>query len=691
MAQRKNRRTRTETVLASAPADSKIAQRSHVRAGAGGLTILGCILTVYAASIRAPMIFDDTSTIITNPSIKQLWPLVGTASEPGPLRPPQESSTAGRPLVNLSFAVNHAIAGGSPLGYRLVNLGLHLGSTLLVWSIVRSTLWLDYFHGRFTAVAGVLGFLTALLWSVHPLLTEAVEYITQRTELLMAFCYLATLYASLRYWAATERRSRALWLSLGVLACVAGMASKEIMVTAPVVVLLFERTFVSGSFRQALRNSWPMYVGLGLCWVPLLALNIGGPRADSTGFGHGPAAHDYWFTQAKVLLLYFKLSVWPWPLVIHYDYPYFQTFAAAAPWLLPVVLLIAATCVLVWRKTATGFVLASVLLILSPTLVVPILTEVAAERRMYLPLAALMSLAVVGAYCVAQWAIGKPSGRFAQPIHARQSLIATCVAGGLLAVIYMSVSAHRLATYAEPLKIWQDALRYSPDSAFVQNNLGMSLVALGRSGEAIPHFETAVRLKPDSAKSYMHLGFALLAAHRPQDAVEPFHHVVELDPQSSSVNDNYGFALTLAGRPEEAIPYISRAMELDPTAPQPVHNMGLALAGLKRHEEAIACFQRALDMKPDYAEAATNLGITELRCGRAPQAVIALRRALEIRSEQFEAVLPLATAYDELQQPTAAMNTVKSALLLARDHGDSARVTQFTEWLRIRQKGTNRP
>ena len=87
---------------------------------------------------------------------------LGTVDEPGPLRPSRTSSTSGRPLVNFSFAVNYAMAGESPLGYRLVNLCLHLGSTLLVWSIVRRTLLLNYFGGRFTAVAGTLGFLTAL-------------------------------------------------------------------------------------------------------------------------------------------------------------------------------------------------------------------------------------------------------------------------------------------------------------------------------------------------------------------------------------------------------------------------------------------------------------------------------------------------------------------------------------------------
>lgn len=666
-------------------------QRPAVRTAGGMLAILGCILAVYARSMSAPMIFDDTSTIVTSKSVKQLWPLVGTESEPGPFRPARQSSTAGRPLVNLTFALNYAIGGDAPFGYRLVNLGLHFASALLIWSIVRRTLLTDYFRGRFSQVAGALGFITALLWAIHPLLTEAVEYITQRTELLMAFCYLLAIYASLRYWTATDRRFRAGWMSLATVACIAGVASKEVIVSAPLVILLFERTFLRGSFREALRESWPLYVGLCLSWIPLLALNIGGPRTESTGFGHDLTAYHYWLTQTRVLLLYLKLSVWPWPLVIHYQFPYFESLSAAAPYLLPAMALAVVTAVLAGRGTATGFVLASVIAILSPTLLVPIITEVAAERRMYLPLAALVTLAVVAAYRAAQKIVGEREGRRGPNPIDTQALFAVCIPVGLLAVAYTAVSTQRLHAYAAPLTIWQDALQYSPDSEYVQNNVGMALVALGRSREAIPHFEAAVRLKPDSAKSYVHLGFALLAAHRPQDAVGQFRYVLDLDPESSGPNNNLGFALTLAGRAEEAIPYLERAIQLEPDSAEPVQNMGLALAALERPEQAVPYFRRALDMNPKFTDAATNLGIAELRCGHPHEAAAALRRARELRPEEFGAVLPLATAYDQLNQPADAVRTVEAALDLAQRLRKPEQVQQYTEWLRVRRQGTARP
>ncbi len=192
------------------------------------------------------------------------------------------------------------------------------------------------------------------------------------------------------------------------------------MVTAPVVVLLFDRTFVSGSFRRALRNFWPLYAGLFLSWGLLLWLNFGAPRSMTAGFHLGVPAYAWWFTQAKVLLMYLRLAVWPWPLAIHYEMPYLKTFGEAWPWLVPVCALSIVTLVLVWKRRASGFAAAWVLIILSPTIVVPVITEVAAERRMYLPLAALIALLVVASYWLARRGAVSCACRRPEQVHGRR-------------------------------------------------------------------------------------------------------------------------------------------------------------------------------------------------------------------------------------------------------------------------------
>src|SRR4029079_12171638 len=121
------------------------------------------------------------------------------------------------------------------------------------------------------------------------------------------------------------RTQRAIWLAFAFFSCLAGMASKEVMVSAPLIVLLFDRTFVTGSLAGALRKSWPLYAALAATWILLLGLSAGSPHSGATGLENAPPLYTWWFTQAKVLWLYLKLAIWPDPLLIHYKLPLVTT------------------------------------------------------------------------------------------------------------------------------------------------------------------------------------------------------------------------------------------------------------------------------------------------------------------------------------------------------------------------------
>ena len=173
-------------------------------------------------------------------------------SSPGPLNPSQGTPVSARPLVSLSLAINYHYGGLDPFGYRIVHIVVHLLSAMLLWAIVATTLRLEHFQGRFDRVAQPLSFAAALVWALHPVNTESVVYVTQRTELMMGMFYLATLFFSIRYLIAARPAARATYLVLATLACLSGMLCKEVMASVPAMVLLFERTFIAGSFRRIL-------------------------------------------------------------------------------------------------------------------------------------------------------------------------------------------------------------------------------------------------------------------------------------------------------------------------------------------------------------------------------------------------------------------------------------------------------
>src|SRR5262249_25000424 len=145
------------------------------------------------------------------------------------------------------------------------------------------------------------------------------------------------------------------WLPLAVSFCLAGMACKEVMVTAPVLILMFEWTFVGDTLRGIWARSWRLYAGLASTWLLLIVLNYNAPRALA-GFHYGVPGHVWWLTQTKVLMMYLKLAIWPSPLFIHYRIPYLTTVAAAAPFLVPVLLMGVAAVWLLFHRRALGFV-----------------------------------------------------------------------------------------------------------------------------------------------------------------------------------------------------------------------------------------------------------------------------------------------------------------------------------------------
>jgi tetratricopeptide (TPR) repeat protein len=619
-----------------------------------GVSVLGvAVFLVYWPAASVPFFFDDSAAIVDNPSIRQLWPLVGRDTSPGPLNPPKANPFRARPFVNLSLAVNYYFGGLDPFGYRIVHIVVHALSAMLLWGIVARTLRLDCFRGRFDGVAEPLSFAAALVWALHPVNTESVVYVTQRTELLMGLCYLATVYCSIRYWTTDRPKARATFLVLGTLACTSGMLSKEMIASAPVMVLLFERTFVTGSFRRALRRSWPLYVGLALSWLPVLAFSYSGVRTP--GVNLELPVYQWWFTQAKVLFLYLKLAVWPWPLVIHYEIPYLKSFAEAWPWLLATGLLATGTLVLLWRRSPLGYVALWFFAVLSPTLLIPMLRETAAERRMYVPLAAIVPLLIVGGYAVLKQVWQAVVRRAVRETSRSEPIVLFSLATIGLAIGLGSLSGHRMAAYQDELSLWQDAIVHQPHNPVVQTNLGTQLAQAGRVQEAIVHLEEAVRLEPGFYQAHYNLARALEDSARPQDAIEHYRTTLRLRPGEAAAHHNLARLLGQAGRTAEAIEHYQRAIALQPDFCSAHTNLGILFLNAGRVQEAIESFEAALRQQQGlgtYTNLAMAYGLANRLCEAIPMAEKALKLARSqgetILAEQIEAAL----AYFRAQQHT---------------------------------------
>ena len=597
----------------------------------------------YHNSFHGALVFDDQANVAENSTLRQLWP-------PWPaLSPPAEAGVGGRPLANLTLALNYAVSGLRPWSYHALNVALHALTALGLLSVVRRTLLRPGVSDNIRSAAEPLALATAVLWAIHPLTTAVVDYTSQRTEGLMGLCYVLTLLAFIR---SVETGSRA-WQIFAVAACALGMASKEVMVTAPVMVLLYDRAFVAGSLPAAWRERRGFYLGLAVSWLVLAGLMFGSPAAQrGVGFGLGVRVLDYALSECRAITTYLRLAVWPSPLVFDYGWDFARSATDTAPMVSLVGAVIAATVFIAWRRPMLGFAGVWLLGILAPTSsFVPVIQQPIAERRMYLPLASAVALAVLGLHILLRRRAG--------------------IAWVGLALVSCTLTVQRNFDYSDETSLWTDTVVKRPKSARAHNNLagallragqtdeallhaltaiklqpehpdahtnaGAALVQAGRVEEAIPHLEAALRKLPDSADAHFNLANALLRAGRGAEAIGHYEIALRLNPARVQAHSDLGVALLQAGRVAEALAQGAEAVRLDPAFSEARYNFGNALAQAGRLPEAIAQFESAVRFKPDFAKARNNLGTVLLRSGRATEAVTQFEAALKIRPDYPEA------------------------------------------------------
>jgi tetratricopeptide (TPR) repeat protein len=553
--------------------------------------------------------------------------------------PESDTPIAGRPLVNLSFAINYAIGGLSVRGYHAGNIAVHLFCALLVFGIVSRTLEWPRVRERFTGSPVNAAFAVALLWALHPLNTEVVDYLTQRTESMSAAFYLFTLYAALR--AGGSRRPGA-WQSLAVLSCGLGMACKESMVTAPLLVALYDRVYVFDSWKHAFRARRRLYMGLVATWLVLAALNSSGPRAAVGGFSTGVSVWTYLLNQTVVISRYLGLTIWPRSLVVFYGWPLPLTLRDVMPYALLIVFLLIATIVAMRRQPMIGFLGVWFFVTLAPTSsIVPIATEVGAERRMYLPLLAVIVLAVVGAYLM--WDLVRARWHGGAAVSASRlassggAILLFGVAGALAAG---SIARNR--EYASAQTLARTVVERRP-TGIAHHVLAEQLTGAGRHEEAIVHLREAVR-GGDSRAAYS-LGIELFNAGKLQEAIDQFdafvrtsglpYHLVPrwLEPTASEVaiaRTAMARAMMMQGRLPQAVEQAQAVLALAPSRVEARLLLADALFRQQRYEEAGVQYRQYLESRPDDVQALTNAGITLIASGRLDDAIVLFRHAVEI-------------------------------------------------------------
>lgn len=476
----------------------------------GGPALVVVAVVAFAGSIRNDdFVFDDQMWKQQLDSLASPW------SETFWLQG-NEGPQQGRPLAAATLAANYQLCGDALSGYRVFNLAIHALSGWVLFAVLSRLFAYRVMPTELREAATPLAWWSAAIWLVHPLQTECVNYVAQRTESMAALGILLALYCAVRSQAESPQRLG--WMVLSVAAAWFAAGAKETAALIPLLVILVEFAFprereVVVGWSSRLRERWRFYASLSSVWLAVGALMWLAPRTETVGSGEKAGVLKYLLNQCLIIPDYFRLAFWPHKLAVDYGEPLPVTWAEAAPGGILLLMLLAAGIVWLRNRPALAVAVLWVFLTLAPTSsFIPIQTEVGAERRMYLPLAAIAAATLGCSFYAGRRLLSRLTSRSPAWLstvlpHVGRGAALTLTLGVTLAL--GARTGYRNAEYADVIQLWQSSFDARPNNPRAIYNLGVRLSHLGQVDAAIAAYRLTLQLDPNYVTAHNNLGLSL--------------------------------------------------------------------------------------------------------------------------------------------------------------------------------------
>ena len=605
------------------------------------ITILVLLsIGLYLPTLQYNFVYDDNFLIKENKWIKDIKHLPDIfLSSSWSFRENSKVNTY-RPMQHVILMLEYFLFGLKAWGYHLVNILLHTGNTLLVFFLASfifktrqmtndkkagAQLSCGYF-------ATVPAFFTALLFTAHPINTEAVAWITTVIELSMTSFYLLSFYL---YVTSSPGWNIRFTGSVGLFAL--AVFSKEPALTLLFIILLYDYSKQNAlSVIKEYRKYIPyLMVAAGYMALRLYALD-GFTAENKVNMGAG----ELILNAFPLFLQYIQKLILPVDLKLLYVFHPVQSFME---WKVigAMIFTLAFIFFMVIARTRDRVIFLGLSFIAIPLLPVFYLPAVRpdslvfGERYLYLPsfgFALLVSYAFVklsealwkkdfdsnktnpvrvsqGALDSAEKNILSPYFRmgYSNGVNRWIMIFSIMIVGG-----YSFAAIKRHAVWKNNLTLWSDTVKKSPDSASAHNNLGSTLFDRNKVDEAIKSYRIALKIDPVYAKANYNLGNALARMGRLEKAIKNYRMALKINPAYADAYYNLGITQARMGRLKKAIKSYRQSLKINPTFAKAHNNLGFALAKLGRLDEAIKNYRMALKIKPDFKTAINNLRKAQL-------------------------------------------------------------------------------
>jgi Tfp pilus assembly protein PilF len=580
------------------------------------IIILG--LLAYSNTFNVPFQWDDNSNIVENPIINDM----GYFLEPAKAADFQKYTALNSRFVGyLTFALNYKLHGLDVLGYHVANLAIHMLNALLVYFLVVLTFRTPFINGTLLKKHDRhIALFSALLFVSHPMQTQAVTYIVQRFALLATMFYLLSLVAYIKSRLSSQKAARFSLYLLSLVSAVLAMKTKQIALTLPLTIALYEFFFFSEKTKRRLIYLVPLL--LTMLIIPLTLIDVDRSlqeikvdAGEKTELTNMPRL-DYLLTEFRVIVTYLRLLVFPANQNLDYDYPLYNSFLEPPVFLsflfLMSVLGLGVYCLV--RSSELGvrsslhhsspithhpsrliaFGIFWFFLSLSvESSIIPL--HVIYEHRVYLP--------SVGAFL----ALG--TGAFLLMERVKEKATRKVVVSFLVfAPLVLSAATYaRNTVWKSDISLWEDVVIKSPQKARGHYNLGGAYESNNLIDKAIEQYRIAVRLKPDLEVAHNNLGTAYRAKGFIDKAIEQYRIALKLTPGYAEAHNNLGNAYLSKGLTDKAIGEYRIAVRLKLDFADAHFNLGVSYLEKGFREKARREFEATLRINPDDHEARRNL------------------------------------------------------------------------------------
>ena len=623
------------------------------------ISVLGVIL--YSNSFDCSFQFDDEATILYNDSmqditdVKSIWDFyfLKTAST--------------RFLGLYSFALNYYFNQTNVFGYHLVNLLIHISSALFVWWLVLLILSTPVMKTKeISNQKELLALGAALFFVSHPLQTQAVTYIVQRFASLATLFYLASVAFYLKARMSRNLNGSILFFSLSAAAALAGIFTKEIVITLPFAIILFEIGFFYGNklkdvikSRKILYFIVPLLFTLIIPAIIISRINIGIIFMEIvTQRNLDPVKYItpkfYLLTQFNVIPTYIRLLFLPVGQTIDHDFPLsislfeLKTFLSFS--LLVSMLLYAIS--IFHKKRFISLGILWFFLTLSVESSFKPLGNLLFEHRLYLPMLGF-SMFFLGTIYV----LWKKYPR------------AAIVFFSAILISNFILTYKRNNVWKNPITLWEDAVKKSPNKERTHYNLAFAYSKAGKLDKAIKHLNIAFKNFPDKLAIHMNMLNLVARGGNTELAKISYTEILEEAPNDPIMQTNLGSTYLAQGDHDEAKNRYIKALEIDPNSAEAYTGLGNVFLEEGNSREARKYFTKALEINPNLVEALMKTGDSYLMTENFNQAIASYKKALTVRPNYIQVYNNLGIVYLRMQNNEDAKKQFYQAIRINPDYG----------------------